>query len=198
MGGQAAVGVGQCRRRCRRRPQAHAAARGCRPRPRRRTRSAARRRRGRVHQGLQRVRRSRTGSRGCARADGRATRRINRVGIAPREYAAAVAQARGRSARHRLAPRRPRAALISRTRPARARHYRALLQRRPCWVVRCDTQASLCRARQCPTLPPPIGTHRERLWHRDHSWSRARTSECTFFPKPTQPSPRAWWCRPTL
>ncbi len=57
---------------------------------------------------------------------------------------------RGRAARHRLAPRRPRAALSVCTRPARARHYRALLQRRPCWVVRCDTQASICRARQCP------------------------------------------------
>jgi hypothetical protein len=49
------VGAGQCRRPCRRRPQADAAALRCQVRPRQRNGRAARRRRGRVHQGHPRV-----------------------------------------------------------------------------------------------------------------------------------------------
>ncbi len=49
------VGAGQCRRPCRRRPQADAAALRCLHGPRRRNGRAARRRRKRVHQGRRRV-----------------------------------------------------------------------------------------------------------------------------------------------
>jgi hypothetical protein len=52
------VGVGQCRRRCRRCPQVQAAAHCCLPWPRRRNGRASRRRHGRVHRGRLWVRRA--------------------------------------------------------------------------------------------------------------------------------------------
>ena len=80
---RAGSAAGQCRRPCRRRPQADAAALGCQPRPRRRNGRAARRRRGRVHPGRRRVTlcRAATGrhaagrhAAGVLQEDGRATR----------------------------------------------------------------------------------------------------------------------------
>ena len=77
--GLCAVGVGQCCRLCCRCPQGHAAALCCPQWQRRRNGRADRRRRGRVHQGLDRVRRAAPHSRApqpqpwCPQEDGRAT-----------------------------------------------------------------------------------------------------------------------------
>jgi hypothetical protein len=102
------VGVGQCHRRCRRFPQVHAAAHCCLPWPRRRNGRAARRRRGRVHRGPLRVRCAaphRTGRPAPAAAAVGARRktaeRLAQENGNSGAYAAAVEQARGRSARHR-------------------------------------------------------------------------------------------------
>jgi hypothetical protein len=190
------VGAGQCRRRCRRRPQVHAAALRCPLRPRRRNGRAARRRRGRVHPGLLRVTlcraahgRSASGRPppvSCRHTAERHAQRYKQSGA----YAAAVAQAPTfRALLHRIFATASRAAT-------------ALL------LVRSCARASICRARRarsaaavgtlvrvgCCAAPARTARAGQPVWR---TRARYRTMHCECAFPPTRPDPTRGAAGPT-